>query len=152
MNVRTLYQPQFVGFDRLSVWEKKRGLSEGRYIQCPMICVRQLPPHLRRGRCGTTSRRLRAMSGFAGLLRARKRKRGISVSRRGFQSSKGACAAPAAGRAVFIVETAALGGVVDFVLRFHCYVKAHYVYSSSDLAFGGSGSSLLSENHRELFL
>ena len=48
------------------------------------------------------------MSGFAGSSPARKRRRGVSVSRRRSQSLKAECAGLVAGLAVFIVESDAL--------------------------------------------
>mgnify|MGYP001614375790 CR=1 FL=1 len=56
---------------------------------------------------GKTLHRSRATNGFAGSPRARKRRREVSESRRGFRSSKVECGGRAVGQVAPIVETAA---------------------------------------------
>ncbi len=55
--------------------------------------------------CGKTSRRLRAMSGFAGLHLAKKRRREISVSRRRSQNLKAECVGHVVGPVVLIAPS-----------------------------------------------
>ena len=82
-------------------------LRADRYIKCRRIGERQFFLRRRRGQCGKILPRLRATSGFAGLLRARKPRREISVSRRGSQSLKAECAGRVVGPVVLIVDGAA---------------------------------------------
>ena len=75
----------------------------------PFIACRQISETLwrlrrKRSPCGTTSRRSREASGFAGSFLGSVQRRGTFASRKDSQSSRAACAAPVAGPAVRIVR------------------------------------------------
>ncbi len=83
------------------------------YIKCPMIYERPLFQRLRRDRYGKILRHSRAMSGYVGLLLARKRRREVSASRRRPRSLKAECADLAVGPVALIVEIGVGGFPTD---------------------------------------
>jgi hypothetical protein len=86
------------------------------YTKCRRIYERPLFQRLRHKRHGKILRHSRAMSGSAGSYQARKRRQGVSVSRKHSRSSKAECAGLVVGSVALTVESDTLDVFQSFLI------------------------------------